>query len=186
MAIIRSTSSQAYEFACHSAACAPPPAGTGGSSGGGRSGRPVRPNPIGPGAKANPNQGMIDKTIRDAEGKARSKTNDSQIQASDLKKGDRVVFAQQAKTVSSVGMQGNGKIGISFTTGGVTDLRPDQTLPRAAAARAPKVSVNQSGRAGKFIAARAPDKKWAMNPNNPRNQQRHPDDDRASKKIIRP
>ena len=187
----------------------------------------MRPNPVGPGAKANPNQSMIDKTIRDAEGKAaagarrtgdgayyprggggsattaksspsrrngdgayyaptKSKTNDSQIQASDLKKGDRVVFAQQAKTVSSVGMQGNGKVGISFTTGGVTDLRPDQTLPRAAAARAPKVSVNQSGRAGKFIAARAPDKKWAMNPNNPRNQQRHPDDDRASKKIIRP
>ena len=115
----------------------------------------------------------------------KSKTNSTQIQASDLKKGDRVVFAQQAKTVSSVSTQRNGKVGISFTTGGITDLRPDQTLPRAAPARAPKVSVNQSGRAGKFVAAKAPDKKWAMNPNNPRNHQRHPDDDRASKRIIR-
>ena len=110
--------------------------------GGGRSGSPVRPNPIGPGARRNPNQGMINKTIKDAEAKA-----SKEIRASDLKRGDKVVFGQQVKTVSSVGKQRNGKVGVSFTTGGVTDLRPDQTLPRAAAARAPKVSVNQSGRA---------------------------------------
>lgn len=39
MVVVRSTSPQAYEFACHSPACAPPPAGTGGSKSGGGKGR---------------------------------------------------------------------------------------------------------------------------------------------------
>lgn len=91
--------------------------------GGGRSGRPVRPNPIGPGARANPNQKMIDSTIRKAE-------KGQPVRASDLKRGDNVVFAQKVRTVSSIGKQRNGKVGISFKDGGITDLRPDQTLPR--------------------------------------------------------
>lgn len=140
--MVRVTSPRALEFACHSKACAPPPAGRGGSIKG-----------VGTGS----------------------------IKASDLKRGDRVVFGQQVKTVSSVGKQNNGKIGVSFTTGGVTDLRPDQTLPRPSK----RVRV-PAGSAQKFKKAPAPDKKWAANPNNPKNQQRHPDDDRASKKIIRP
>lgn len=106
MVIVRDTSPLAYEFACHSKACAPPPAGRGGSIKGVASGS---------------------------------------IKASDLKRGDRVVFGQQVKTVSSVGMQKNGKVGVSFTTGGVTDLRPDQTLPRPSK----KVRV-PAGTAGKF------------------------------------
>lgn len=124
------SSPRALEFACHSAACAPPPAGTGGSGGGGRSGRPVRPNPIGPGAGRNPNQGMINKTIKDAEARAAS-----QVRASDLKRGDKVVFAQKVRTVSSIGKQNNGKVGISFKDGGITDLRPGQTLPRASSVK---------------------------------------------------
>jgi hypothetical protein len=106
-------------------------------------------------------------------------TNSKQIQASDLKSGDRVIFGQQAKTVSSVGMQKNGKVGISFTTGGVTDLRPDQTLPRAAPAKSPRVRVNQSGRAGKFIVGTNKLSPSAYSPNNPRNWTRHPDSDKA-------
>ena len=140
--MIRVTSPRALEFACNSKACAPPPAGRGGSIKG-----------VGTGS----------------------------IKASDLKAGDRVVFGQQVKTVSSVGKQSNGKIGVSFKTGGITDLRPDQTLPRPSK----KVRV-PAGTAQKFTKAPAPDKKWARNPNNPRNMQRHPDDDRASKRIIRP
>lgn len=84
---------RALEFACHSKACAPPPAGKGGSSKGASGGGSVK--------------------------------------ASDLKSGDRVHFAQKVRTVSTVGKQGNGKIGISFKDGGDTDLRPGQTLPRA-------------------------------------------------------
>ena len=40
-------------------------------------------------------------------------------------------FAQKVRTVSTVGKQGNGKVGVSFKDGGITDLRPGQTLPRA-------------------------------------------------------
>lgn len=37
---ISSTATRAYEFACHAASCAPPPAGTGGSKGGGNASNP--------------------------------------------------------------------------------------------------------------------------------------------------
>ena len=105
--MVRVTSAGAIEFACNSKACAPPPAGRGGSIKG-----------VGQGS----------------------------IKASNLKPGDRVVFGQQVKTVSSVGKQSNGKIGVSFTTGGVTDLRPDQSLPRPSK----KVRV-PAGSASKFV-----------------------------------
>ena len=110
--MVRVTSSRAYEFACHSAACAPPPAGTGGSSGGGR----------------------------------RVGVGQGSIRASNLKSGDRVVFAQKVRTVSSVGKQSNGKVGVSFKDGGDTDFRPDQTLPRPSK----KVRV-PAGSASKFV-----------------------------------
>lgn len=87
------TSPRAIEFACYSKACAPPPAGSGGSKGGSGGGRSVK--------------------------------------ASALKRGDRVHFAQKVRTVSSVGTQRNGKVGVSFKDGGITDFRPDQALPRA-------------------------------------------------------
>lgn len=144
--IVRGTSSRAYEFACHSAACAPPPAGRGGSMKGGSI------KGVGQGS----------------------------VKVSSLKSGDRVVFAQKARTVSSVGVQKNGKVGISFKDGGITDMPGSSSLPRPSK----KVRV-PAGAAAKFVKAPNPDKKWAMNPNNPKNQQRHPDSDRASKKIIR-
>lgn len=105
--MVRVTSRNAVEFACRSKACAPPPAGRGGSIKG-----------VGQG----------------------------EIKVSRLKAGDRVVFAQKVRTVSSVGAQGNGKIGISFRDGGITDLRPDQTLPRPSK----KVRI-PAGTARKFI-----------------------------------
>ncbi len=120
------------------------------------------------------------KAERKVAGARRVGVGQGEIKASSLKGGDRVVFAQKARTVSSVGMQKNGKVGVSFKDGGVTDLRPDQTLPRPSK----KVRV-PAGAASKFVKAPKVDKKWASNPNNPKNQQRHPDDDRASKKIIR-
>lgn len=88
------------------------------------------------------------------------------------------MFAQKVRTVSSVGMQGNGKVGISFKDGGITDMRPDQTLPRPSK----KVRV-PAGTAGKM---RKRDKKYAMNPNNPANQQMHPESKPTTGKIIRP
>lgn len=111
--MVRVTSARALEFACNSKACAPPPAGKGGSVKG-----------VGQGS----------------------------IKASNLKAGDRVVFGQQVKTVSSVGKQGNGKIGVSFKSGGVTDLRPDQSLPRPSK----KVRV-PAGTASKFITKPNPE-----------------------------
>ena len=105
--MVRVTSAGAIEFACNSKACAPPPAGRGGSIKG-----------VGQGS----------------------------IKASNLKPGDRVNFAQKTRVVSSVGKQNNGKIGISFKDGGVTDLRPDQTLPRPSK----KVRV-PAGSAKKFV-----------------------------------
>jgi len=95
--IIRDTSPRAYEFACHAASCAPPPAGTGGSKGGSGGGG-----------------------------------GSGSVKASDLKPGDRVHFAQKVRVVSSTGMQHNGKVGVSFKDGGITDFRPSETLPRAA------------------------------------------------------
>lgn len=211
MVLVRSA--RAYEFACHSAACAPPPAGTGGSNGGrsgrpvgpaareqpgsGRSGSPVRPNPIGPGAGRNPNQAMIDRTIRNAERKGgtagtttakKAPSATKEIAGYELKRGDRIHFAQSVKTVSSVGKQRNGRIGVSFTSGGVTDVGAGQKFIVAPPAKTVKAKSSgiPKGNPGKYTEAKPADKKWAANPNNPKNHQRHPDDDRASKKIIRP
>lgn len=106
----------------------------------------------------------------------------------ELKRGDRIHFAQSVKTVSSVGKQRNGRIGVSFTSGGVTDVGAGQKFTVAPPAKTVKAKASgiPKGNPGKYTEAKPVDKKWAANPNNPRNQQRHPDDDRASKKIIRP
>lgn len=156
MASVRSSSLRAYEFACHNASCAPPPVGSGGS--GGRSGRPVRPNPIGPGAGRNPNQAMINKTIKEAEGKNARRMSAAEtnapygtVKGSQLKRGDRIYFAQSIKEVSSVGKPGrNGRIGVAFTSGGVTDVHPDQPLSRAPAAKVVKTKSLPKGNPGQY------------------------------------
>lgn len=117
---------------------------------------------------------MINKTIKDAEAKAAT-----QVRASDLKRGDKVVFAQKVREISSLGKQRNGKVGISFKDGGITDLRPDQMLPRPSK----KVRVPAGSAAGKMLKQ---DKKYAMNPNNRANSQMHPDSKPETGKIIRP
>lgn len=53
------------------------------------------------------------------------------VKATSLKRGDKVIFAQQAKTVRWVGKESKGRIPVSFETGGITDIARDQTLPRA-------------------------------------------------------
>lgn len=53
------------------------------------------------------------------------------VAATSLKRGDKVIFAQQAKTVRWVGKESKGRIPVSFETGGITDIARDQTLPRA-------------------------------------------------------
>jgi hypothetical protein len=113
-----------------------------------------------------------------------------EIAGYELKRGDRIHFAQSVKTVSSVGKQRNGRIGVSFTSGGVTDVGAGQKFIVAGPAKTVKTKSKgiPSGNSGQYREAKPSkpaDKKWAANPNNPRNQQRHPDDDRAPKKIIR-
>lgn len=102
------------------------------------------------------------------------------VKASDLKPGDKVQFAQRKRTVEAVGAA-KGRVAVSFKDGGITDLKPSQTLPRASR----KVRVPAGSAAAKM---KTYDKKYRMNPNNPANQQRHPDDTQPgpAKKIIRP
>lgn len=120
MVTIRDTSPRAYEFACYSKACAPPPAGSGGSKGGSGGG----------GVSARQARQTVMNDMNKVS-KARAAKRDSEVAASGLKPGDKVHFAQKRRTVSSVGKQRNGKIGISFKDGGVTDLWPTQRLLRA-------------------------------------------------------
>jgi hypothetical protein len=140
---------------------------------------------------------MIDRTIKAAERKGgtagtttakKVPSKPKEISGYELKRGDRIHFAQSVKTVSSVGKQRNGRIGVSFTSGGVTDVGAGQKFTVAPPAKTVKARSNTlpKGNSGQYKQAKPADKKWAANPNNPRNQQRHPDDDRASKKIIRP
>lgn len=138
---------------------------------------------------------MIDRTLAKAEGKTRhtgmkvkkAPGTTKEVAGYELKRGDRIHFAQSVKTVSSVGNQRNGRIGVSFTSGGVTDVGAGQKFTVAGPAKTVKARSSgiPKGNPGKFSEAKPRDKKWEANPNNPRNQQRHPDSDRASKKIIR-
>jgi hypothetical protein len=139
---------------------------------------------------------MIDRTIARAEGnsrhsgttvkKAPGKTKE--IAGYELKRGDRIHFAQSVKTVSSVGKQRNGRIGVAFTSGGVTDVGAGQKFLVAGPAKTVKAKSKTlpKGNPGQYKEGTNKFSPGAFSPNNPRNHQRHPDSDRTPRKIIKP